>query len=197
VSHRVVKVTPDKVAGAAEAIAAGFFDNEIWAWMLPGGRRRRRLLRRHYRAMIHRVFIPRGGAWTTDGFAGAALWIPPARPRLSSRERFFETLSLLPEGLTALGRGARLDALMAENHPAEPHWYLNTLAVRPEHQRHGFGSALIEPGLAAADSDGLPAYLETQREANIPFYGRFGFELVQKVSLSDSPPMWLMWRPAT
>jgi ribosomal protein S18 acetylase RimI-like enzyme len=191
----VIKVSPDLVSGAAGAIAAGFFDNEIWMWMLPGDWRRRRLLDRHYKAMIRRVFVPRDGAWTTPDLAGAALWIPPARPRLTGRERFFETLSLLPEGLSALGRGARLDALMADNHPAEPHWYLNTLSVRPEAQRLGYGSALIEPGLAAADADGLPAYLETQREANIPFYRRFGFELTQKVSLPDSPPMWLMWRP--
>ncbi len=195
-SHPVVKVSPDLVPGAASAIAAGFFDNEIWVWMLPSDRRRRRLLDRHYKLMIRRVFCPRESAWTTPDCMGTALWMPPSRPRLTRGERFFETLSLLPQGVTALGRGGQMDALMAEHHPTEPHWYLNTLAVRPEGQRRGYGSALMEPGLAAADADRLPAYLETQREANIPFYARFGFELIQKVSLSDSPPMWLMWREA-
>jgi GNAT superfamily N-acetyltransferase len=193
----VVKVTPELASGSAAAIAAGFFDNEVWMWVLPGEWQRRRILGRHYRAMIRRVFVPRGGAWTTPDCAGTALWIPPERPRLSSRERFFETLSLLPEGIAALGRGARLDSLLASRHPSEPHWYLNTLAVRPEAQRNGYGSALIEPGLARADAAGLPAYLETQREANIPFYRRFGFDEIDKVSLHDSPPMWLMWREAT
>lgn len=195
--HSVVRVTTELAPGAAAAIAAGFFDNEIWQWVLPGDWQRRRILDRHYRAMIRRVFIPREGAWTTPDCAGTALWIPPERSRLSSGERFFETLSLLPEGIGALGRGARLNSLMASRHPSEPHWYLNTLAVRPAAQQRGYGSALIEPGLAEADAAGLPAYLETQREANIPFYRRFGFELVDKVSLRDSPPMWLMWREAT
>jgi hypothetical protein len=42
----------------------------------------------------------------------------------------------------------------------------------------------------------MPCYLETQRESNIPYYRRFGFELTDEISLHDSPPLWLMWREA-
>lgn len=42
----------------------------------------------------------------------------------------------------------------------------------------------------------MPAYLETQRESNISYYRRFGFELMREISLHDSPPLWLMWREA-
>jgi ribosomal protein S18 acetylase RimI-like enzyme len=84
---------------------------------------------------------------------------------------------------------------MASHRPREHHWYLNTLSVDPAAQRRGIGSALIAPGLERADSEGLGSYLETQRRANIPFYRRFGFEEVGEISLPDSPPMWLMWRP--
>jgi len=136
VKHRAIPVTRELAPGAARAIADGFFDNEIWVWMIPGDWRRERLLPRHYEAMINRVFIPRGGAWTTEDGAGGALWLPPDTHKLS------------------------------------------------------------EPGLERADADRLPAYLETQRESNIPFYRRFGFELVEKISLGDSPPLWTMWREA-
>jgi ribosomal protein S18 acetylase RimI-like enzyme len=47
--------------------------------------------------------------------------------------------------------------------PQEPHWYLQTLAVRPDRQRQGVGSFLISPTLERADRDGLPVYLETRR----------------------------------
>jgi hypothetical protein len=50
--------------------------------------------------------------------------------------------------------------------------------------------------LERADALELPAYLETQREANVPYYNRFGFELQKKVDIPGGPPMWLMWREA-
>jgi GNAT superfamily N-acetyltransferase len=195
VAHRVVSITPGLVRGAGRAVARGFHDNEIWVWMLPGDRRRRTMLPRHYRAMIRHVFLPRGGAWTTPETLGAALWFPPGTHSFSTREHLIELLSLLPEGVTALPKGARFDELRFAHFPKEPHWYLNTLAVVPEQQGRGIGSALIEPGLARADADGLGAYLETQRESNIPFYRRFGFELTERIALPDGPPLWLMWRP--
>jgi GNAT superfamily N-acetyltransferase len=196
VSTEVIRVGPGQVRGAADAIAEAFFDNEIWVWLLRRDWQRRRLLPRHYRGMIRRVYVPRHGAWTTPDTAGAALWFPPGTMRLSARERLTELRTLLPEGIDCLGRGGRWEELISEHHPREPHWYLQTLAVRPSAQRRGVGTALIEPGLARAEADGVGCYLETQRESNIPYYRRFGFELTDEISLHDSPPLWLMWRPA-
>ena len=77
---RAIRITPELVPGAAQAAADGFFDNEIWVWMLRRDRQRRRLLPRHYRAMIRHVYIPRGGAWTTRGH-GRRRALVPARAR--------------------------------------------------------------------------------------------------------------------
>lgn len=193
---RVVEITPELVRGAAQAVADAFFDNEIWVWMLRRERQRRRLLPRHYRAMIRRVYVPRKAAWTTPDAEGAALWFPPDTLGISVRERLAEIASLLPGGIDCFARGIRWEELMAEHHPREPHWYLQTLAVEPSSQRRGIGTALIEPGLERADADRVGAYLETQRRSNIPYYRRFGFKLRGEISLEDSPPLWLMWRPA-
>lgn len=195
-SREVVPITPELAPGAARAAAEGFFDNEIWVWMLRGDWQRRRLLPRHYRSMIRRVYIPRGAAWTTPDTVGASLWFPPGTLELTGRERLAETLSLLPEGIDSFRRAMRWEQLMAAHHPRRPHWYLQTLSIAPSEQRRGAGTALIQPGLDRADAEGMPAYLETQRESNIPFYRRFGFELSGEIGLEDSPPLWLMWRPA-
>jgi N-acetylglutamate synthase-like GNAT family acetyltransferase len=56
------------------------------------------------------------------------------------------------------------------------------------------GGKLLAPVLARADADGLPAYLETQKEENLAFYGRHGFEVVQEVRLPSAPPIWAMQR---
>ena len=49
-------------------------------------------------------------------------------------------------------------------HIKEPHWYVFVLGVRPERQGEGLGRALLDPALARADRDRLPAYLETTKE---------------------------------
>jgi len=196
-SHRVLRVTDGLVRDVAQAAADGFMDNEIWVWMLPRAWQRRRLLPRHYRAMIRRVYMPRGAAWTTPDTLGAALWFPPGTLEMSLRERAAELVSLLPEGIGSFRRGPRWEALMEKHHPTEPHWYLQTLSVAPASQHSGVGTALIQPGLARADSESMPCFLETQRESNIPYYRRFGFELTEEIGLHDSPPLWLMWRPAS
>jgi len=197
VSVEAVPISPALVRGAARAVSESFFDNEIWVWLLPRDWQRRRLLPRHYRAMIRRVYIPRAAAWTTPETAGASLWFPPGTLAMGRRERLAEVASLLPEGLDSLGRGGRWERLLARHHPRQPHWYLQTLAVAPAAQRRGVGTALVAPGLARADAEGMPVFLETQRESNIPYYRRFGFELTEEISLPDSPPLWLMWRERT
>ena len=53
--------------------------------------------------------------------------------------------------------------------------------MEPASQGLGHGSALIAPGLERADSEGVGVWLETQTEDNLPFYPRFGFELVTRV----------------
>lgn len=192
---QAVPITAKLTRGAAEAIADGFADNEIWVWILGGEDRARRILPRHYRAVIKRVFAPRGGAWTTPDTKGGALWLPPGRDELSVREQIVELTSLLPWTLAVVDRAARFDKLVRAHKPTQAHWYLNTLSIASDAQRSGVGSALIAPGLELAERDGVGVHLETQREANIPYYHRFGFELTRQISLADSPPLWLMWRP--
>jgi hypothetical protein len=48
--------------------------------------------------------------------------------------------------------------------------------------------------LARADDVGVATYLETQKESNLAYYRRFGFEVVDKFSVDSSPPLWRMQR---
>ena len=86
---------------------------------------------------------------------------------------------------------------LAEVHPSEPHWYLEGLGTHPDWQRRGVASAVLAPILQRCDDEGLPAYLETQKESNVPFYRRHGFEVTATHQLSNGGPnVWLMWREA-
>jgi ribosomal protein S18 acetylase RimI-like enzyme len=75
---------------------------------------------------------------------------------------------------------------------------LVVVGVRPEAQRRGLGTLLMQRGLGAADRDRTPVYLETADRANIAYYERFGFAVVDRALelVPGGPAHVAMWRPA-
>jgi ribosomal protein S18 acetylase RimI-like enzyme len=135
--------------------------------------------------------------WTTPGVVrGAARWLPPGRPAM----RVGPTLKALVTTPFRLGSaigpflayGRAVETLRAEAMP-DPHWYLAGIGVDPSAQRRGIGTALLEPGLAAAARAALPAVLLTNNEANLSFYERHGFVVVrQDETPKGGPQAWAM-----
>jgi ribosomal protein S18 acetylase RimI-like enzyme len=79
--------------------------------------------------------------------------------------------------------------------PSELHYYLSLLAVAPEMQGKGLGSALMQPILDLSVREGKPAYLETETESNVGFYSKKGFSVRQEIITSDGKSkVWTMWR---
>ena len=172
-----------------------FEDDPLITWMLPSDdfERRATLL---FDCMM-RASIIHESIYTTDDGVCTAVWAPPEAWSFSEdqmrtlAEPFTEAAGDLVE--RALG----VLAEMSEVHPSEPHWYLEGLGTHPDWQRRGLASAVLDPVLEQCDADRLPAYLETQRETNVPFYRRHGFEVIGTKQLPDGGPnMWLMWREA-
>lgn len=145
--------------------------------------------------------VRHGRSWVAevDGVArGFAGWLPPGTYPRGSRRDALVALGVARAAPRAkhIGEAGKLLLAMDEVHPHEPSWYLAVLGVDPELQRQGVGGRLIEPGLDAADDESLPCYLETQREENLAFYGRFGFEEIGRLEIGSAPPLWLLMRPA-
>lgn len=143
-----------------------------------------------------RCWVAADGADHARGFAG---WLPPeALPRSAARESAVTALagaaivrSKRPVAAT------RLFVEVEKHHPREPHWYLGLLGVDPTRQGRGHGKELITPGLDLADRDRLPCYLETQKEQNVAWYARFGFDVREEIRLPGMPPVWCLWRRPT
>lgn len=86
---------------------------------------------------------------------------------------------------------------MDKAHPRDPVWYLLMLCVDPIAQRSGMGTALLEPKLEEIDRQGVDAYLETQKEENLAYYRRFGWEVDRVLRpVPGGPPLWTMRRRA-
>jgi GNAT superfamily N-acetyltransferase len=76
-----------------------------------------------------------------------------------------------------------------------PHWYLGYLGARRDRQGQGLGTQLLREVLAGADTDGVPAYLESSNERNLALYERHGFRVVGDLrALGHGPIIWRMWR---
>jgi ribosomal protein S18 acetylase RimI-like enzyme len=155
-----------------------------------------RQLVHHYPAFV-RAFagaaFTNGGAFTIDGYAGAALWLPPGIESDGAT-----VVALVKELVPQSGHRDAFGVLeeMGRYHPHEPHWYLPLIGVDPAQHRNGYGSALLRHTLAICDREHLPAYLEASKPSSIPLYERHGFVVRGTVQVGDSPPITPMWRDA-
>ena len=131
-------------------------------------------------------------AYFADGYAGAALWLPPdAHPDDEPLTDLMQRTSAAPADDVA----AVFEA-MERYHPEEPHWYLPFIGVDPSQQGGGCGAALMEHALIACDRDHAPAYLESSNPKNIPLYERHGFTVLGTIQVGTSPPIVPMLRAA-
>lgn len=176
-------------------LVRAFDDDPVANFMFAGEARRRRGLHSFFVSQLRRQYLPHHHVYTTEGLDGAAVWGPPERRRQGLRE----LVQLLPTAPFLVSpRMHRALSLLFEidsRHPKEPHWYLATLGTEPARQGRGIGSALLGTVLERADTDAMPAYLESSKERNLPLYARFGFEVVEEYrSGGGGPPIWRMWR---
>ena len=126
-----------------------------------------------------------------DGYAGAALWLPPGVHADDAALGALLEASVPADALDAVLAGV---GQFAGYHPAEAHWYLPLLGVDPARQGHGYGSALLRHALARSDRDGVPAYLEATSPRNRALYERHGFAALGAIRVAGWPPVWPMLR---
>lgn len=189
-------------AQAGRTLGRAFQTDPLWMAMIRDSDRRPELLVRMFTGLTKATVAARGVAEKTPELNGVALWLPPgcdiglwamarsgfAMPRFvmslprQDRKRMMTVLSQIEE---------RKQALMPE-----PHWYVAAIGIDPDHQGKGLGSALMRYGIARADRDKTPIYLETETESNVGFYQRLGFDVIEEFTPDGLDVlMWLMTRP--
>ena len=180
---QVSRLSPQQAAEAGMVIAASHADYPGFRHVFPNEQTRHRALApfmvatardaaKHGHGLIAR----------SSGIIGVALWMPPGTFPLSSARKARMTPALIRMALIvgrAMRRFALLGSALERAHPPEPSWYLQAMGVHPLAQRQGAGARLMAAGIALADEDHLPCYLQTSDPANVSYYERFGFELIQ------------------
>jgi GNAT superfamily N-acetyltransferase len=132
--------------------------------------------------------------WMRADASSVALWDRPGASQDDGRSGHWAAFHHAA-GTGPAARFAAYDAALIAVAPSEPHWYLGVLATHPDRWGSGLASAVVAPGLARADEDGLACCLETSTVSNRDFYQRRGFTQSVSVPFDGGPPTWWMTRP--
>jgi len=130
----------------------------------------------------------------TAGGEGATVWAPPGQWKMPASDIVRHAPGMVRSFRGRMFANLKVLNVLEAHHPEEPHWYLEFIGTDPAHQGKGIGSALLQPMVDRCDEEGIGAYLESSKEANIPFYARFGFEVTERITLPGDVDEWLMWR---
>lgn len=161
----------------------------------------RRLLMRHMIGSMLATARREGKVWAAtenNVLLGAGIWLKPgAYPpgRWDTVRSWPHQLGLMSLGREKLRLLNQMEANTRQYFPATPCWYLEILGIDPATQGRGIGSGLLAYMLAEIGP--YACYLETATPANLRFYERAGFHIVEpaaRLAPGDGPTHWTMMR---
>jgi ribosomal protein S18 acetylase RimI-like enzyme len=197
-SRAVRAARRDEAALLGEVLADAFDQDPVFAWLIPPQSHGRDNRMRTFFTSMSRGYLRRGNpCYLTGDVSAAALWAAPGAWAMPLSQVILEAM---PNGLAFRGRLFRalrtqlqIERLHAGQSP--PHWYLGYLGTRRDRQGQGLGTQMLGEVLASGDTDGVPAYLESSNQRNLPLYERNGFRVVGELqALGRGPTIWRMWR---
>jgi ribosomal protein S18 acetylase RimI-like enzyme len=181
---RIVQLRPDRLRAVGEVLSQSHAEYPAFRHTFPDPQRRRRALRRVFTGPARDALRFRSvyAAETADRQVhGVAIWLPPGRFPWSAWRQLLAAgwlLGVLLAAPPSFPTFMRTGMNAARLHPPDRHWYLETMGVAPSAQRLGLGGRLLAPVLELADRARADCYLETSDRANVRFYERHGFEVV-------------------
>jgi ribosomal protein S18 acetylase RimI-like enzyme len=196
---RLRRATPGDTRRIALLLARAFQDDPLMRYTIPYAAQRLRLLPWLIGLNV-RYGYHYGEVYTTQGYEGAAIWLPPGHTSFTLWRMLRAGMFVAPfqAPWSILRRLARVEERARDLHTRYapgPHWYLSQIGVDPRYQRQGVASRLLRPMLERIDLARLPCYLETQNAANVALYQRYAFRVVAEDTVPDGGPhTWVMLR---
>lgn len=188
-------VAPVDTGEITDLVTEAMWDGRVARWLNPDPVGRRRDSPGYFGIFVEHA-VRFGEVYATADaetgrLSGVALWFPFTS--LIPAPADYDTRLKEVTG-PAYDRACELDAALEARHPLDAHHYLAFLAVHPDHQGHGVGSALLDRHHARLDRAGIAAYLEANDPRNRDLYQRHGYVCGSEITLPDGPSIWPMWR---
>lgn len=200
--YRLEELGAEREEEATGALVGAFMTDPLMTFIVPDERQRRRWLPIAMRELVR--FSRKGGrsrvAVDSSGRVTATLAVGAYPPPLAAQLRNLIRGLLLPTpwepNLRHLLKIFRYMSAWEAMHLRTPHHYVYVIGVAPEHQHRGLGRRLMRDLIKRSDAEGIPVYLETQTESNVPFYEALDFKVTEMRRPSpEGPPVWAMLRP--
>ncbi len=181
-----------------DVLDAAYAEDPWLSWTLPDRGAARSLFSLYLRtvAFAHSRVLVAG-----DPVDGVAILVPPGVAARPSAEVGAEVIALHGR---RIGPALDADAVLERHRHPQPCWVLHTLAVHPDAQGRGLGTALLDAVVAHVDAEGEgrgPLTLETANPHAVGWYQRRGFDVDHRIDLGrgwgfgvDAPTTWLLSR---
>lgn len=189
-------VVPADVAdlGAlSHLVADAFHDLAPSRWLIEDEDARREIFPLYFRIYVEHA-LAEGLVHTTPDRAAAALWLPIGIHPPTAAPGYDARLQAATDPYA--DRFRVFDQALDRHHPTgNPHHHLAILAVRPDRQGQGVGTALLRAHHATLDDAGMPAYLEASDLRTRRLYLAHGYaDHGSPIRLARGPLMHPMWR---
>ena len=177
----------------SRVVADAFGDLAPCRWLIDDLAARREIFPGFFRMYVEHALAD-GVVYTTAGRTAAALWIPagpegPGQPG-GYGERLAEVTGQWAERFVVFDQ-----ELDAHHLTGVAHHHLAVVAVRPDLQGQGIGTALLGAHHAILDDGGIVAYLEASDERTRGLYRRHGYaDYGGPIELPGGPFMYPMVR---
>jgi ribosomal protein S18 acetylase RimI-like enzyme len=130
--------------------------------------------------------------WVAGDFADLTLW------RLIRSGAIISGMRAIRACTQPARQGRVLGQLQADREThmkGRVYVYLMVLGVATEFQGQGFGGKLLRALMEESEQVGIPIYVETETERNASMYERFGFRVLEQITLPNiNLPLWKMVR---
>jgi GNAT superfamily N-acetyltransferase len=187
-SPELYNVTKRDVKKVIETLVQAFFDDRLLGYFFPEPESRVRFLPKFFNYRVRNGLIDGKIFATSENVEGVVILT-------KSEYKQFSWLRAIRTGGIGLYRaaGSEIASKMREAEGlivakrneciSEPHWYMGSLAVRPDYQGKGLASKLIQPVLELCSSQSKLCVLETQDEDLVQMYKHYGFDVVDSFTL--------------
>jgi ribosomal protein S18 acetylase RimI-like enzyme len=182
---------------AARILGRGMRDNPIHIQVFgPDAKRREEALSLMFAPVLRQQV--RKGIVLAAIISGELVGVTGMVPSKSCQLTISEKMAILPALLRGSGWMSTLRVLewtgdWSRNDSKTTHWHIGPVAIDRHLQGQGIGSALLSAFCQRIDNQRSAAYLETDKEENVTFYKRFGFEVVDEHTVLGIKN-WFMFR---
>ncbi|MGL5940884.1 MAG: GNAT family N-acetyltransferase [Waterburya sp.] len=212
-----LQLTPRDFDRATDLLIEAFYDNPAHVYIFMSSNESKRLKAIHWAFRLNLNLQASIG----DSFALVESDKPPGEREIkqmafwhSPNSGSINLMSMVKEGLLTMPFlfGWRtfkrvievteeFDAIKDRVTAKNPVWHLNNMVVAKELRGSGIGSKVLKNQLeSVVDPSGFPTILMTQREVNVRFYQRLGFEVVDDSTIGSGEHKftnWCMVRPSS